>query len=209
MPNFADYETLANGLRDQGLADLVAARLAFRLDEFTINGKTTLLAHAVVSKCQQASEKLWKGYFLVHDPSFDPTKGHMPLTDRLDQFARHRPVRNLLSLLDRHHKGAVAELKRIEKLAPNPPEVPDAEKGKPVSLTRVQRNSEYPFWSDSKQQFLTPAEDFTQTGDGLRALRLLQRLCHALSRSEPAAYTRPIEDFLDAYPWSESLSSPS
>ncbi|MEN9666667.1 MAG: hypothetical protein RLZZ326_3030, partial [Planctomycetota bacterium] len=56
------HKELAIALRNQGLADCLAARFALRPVELTIFGQPVTFAHLVVSKSQQSVEKLTKGF---------------------------------------------------------------------------------------------------------------------------------------------------
>ncbi len=81
---WAKNKDLAIWLRNQGLADCRTARFALRQVDLRLFGEPVTFAHLVVSKSQQSVEKLTKGYLLWQTQSFDPTKGHTPFTDLIE-----------------------------------------------------------------------------------------------------------------------------
>jgi hypothetical protein len=159
MVLWLQHKHLAFALRDQGLADFLAARFALRPLNLTLHGQPVTFAHMVVSKSQQTVEKSTKGYLLWHSQSFDPTKGHDPFTNLLEEQSQYqrRALERLIQALNLVNKSIVRELKWLESLAPRQPVVPEAERGNPQPLHIIQENTEYPFWSQSKQMLVTPA----------------------------------------------------
>lgn len=117
-----DHRLIADGLRDQACADLLAARFLLLSRTFTINGRPTTFAHVVMAKCQQACEKLLKGYFLFNDRTFDPTAGHRPMTEttELTEFQLRRRESFFIAV-NRGNRRIVAELLWIESHAPHRP----------------------------------------------------------------------------------------
>ncbi len=202
------HRDLAVALRDQGLADYLAARFSLRPTELKLFDRPVTLAHVVVAKSQQAIEKVTKGYLLWHSQSFDPTKGHAPFTYLLqDQPPNHRkPLKRLIQALNHVNKKIVNEIKWLESLAPKPPDVPEAERGNLQPLDIILVNTEYPFWSSAKNRLVSPAEGITLLGDGARAFKAARTYFVALAQSDPQDYSRPIQDFLDSYPLSTEVT---
>ncbi|MCE9590089.1 MAG: hypothetical protein K8S99_06160 [Planctomycetes bacterium] len=117
-----DHRIIAGGLRDQACADLLAARFLLQSRKFTINNQSTTFTHVVMAKCQQACEKLLKGYFLHTDRSFDPTAGHRPMTDTTELTEYQLQKReSFFVTVNRGNSGIVTELKWIESHAPHRP----------------------------------------------------------------------------------------
>lgn len=268
-----DPHIIADGLRDQACADLLVARFVLRSRAFNINGRQTTFAHLVVAKCQQACEKLLKGYLLFHDRHFDPASGHTPMTDMTELSERQRErLTWLFTILNRGNPRTVNDVKWVESHAPHRPrpmigdtpaplgampvgmQFPEhlrdrvrydnatqalvvsdrlsreekqellalsndppyqaavesacteaADKaGLPQPLQIIQRNSEYPFWSDSSPALVIPAEALS-LGDGRQAMRTTMSFFRTFSRSGPPQYTKPIGGFLDDYPMSTNL----
>jgi hypothetical protein len=114
-----DHRVIAGGLRDQACADLLAARYLLLSRNFTINDQPTSFAHIVMAKCQQACEKLLKGFFLFSDRGFDPTAGHRPMTDTTE-LTEHQLRRreSFFVAVNRGNSRIVSELKWIEGHAP-------------------------------------------------------------------------------------------
>ena len=110
---------LALALRDQGLADCLASRFALRPVNLKLLRQPVTFAHVTVSKSQQAVEKLTKGYLLWHSQSFDPTKGHAPFTDLLEDQPppQRRALARLIQTLNLVNKSIVRELKWLESLS--------------------------------------------------------------------------------------------
>ncbi|HQU45206.1 MAG TPA: hypothetical protein PK867_20495, partial [Pirellulales bacterium] len=201
--NWSDHKDLAVGLRDQGLADCVAARFALRPGSIEILGNSTTLAHLVAAKSQQSVEKLTKGYLLWHSRSFDPTKGHTPFTKALELQEIQRVVFDAMCIkLNRLHRGVIAELKWLESLAPHAPDVSDHERGNLQPLTVLAENTEYPFWSAASEQLVTAACGLTMENHGVRAIKALRTFLDAMSRSDPPQFTKPIRQFLEDLPFS-------
>ncbi len=198
---------LALSLRDQGLADCLAARFALRLVNLTLFGQPITFAHVTVSKSQQAVEKLTKGYLLWHSQSFDPTKCHAPFTQLIEDQPQHqrRVLQRLIQTLTRMNKSIVRELLWLESLAPKPPEVPEAERGNLQPLNIIEENAEYPFWSQAKQSLVTPAQGITLRGHAVRTFKAARSYLTALSRSDPPEYCAPIHEFLDGFPMSTGI----
>ncbi len=165
-------------------------------------------AHMVVSKSQQTVEKLTKGYLLWHSQSFDPTKGHDPFTNLLEEQSQYqrRALERLIQALNLVNKSIVRELKWLESLAPRQPVVPEAERGNPQPLHIIQENTEYPFWSQAKQMLVTPAQGMTLLGHGVRAFKAARNYLTALSRSDPPDFSVPLRDFLVTFPMSTVLA---
>lgn len=178
---------LALGLRDQGLADCLAARFALRPVEQRLFDQPVTFAHLIVSKAQQAVEKLTKGYLLWLSQSFDPTKGHSPFTNLLEDESRQSRARinRLIQALNMVNKLIVRELKWLESLAPRPPTVPEAERGNLQPLHIIQENTEYPFWSQARQSLIIPAQGITLRSHGVRAFKAVRNYLMALSQSDP------------------------
>jgi hypothetical protein len=95
---------LAVALRDQGLADYLAARFALRPTNLKLFGRPITFAHLVVAKSQQAVEKLTKGYLLWHSKSFDPTKGHAPFTHLLKDQPQEQSISAFHSGIGSHRQ---------------------------------------------------------------------------------------------------------
>lgn len=202
-----NHKTLAGALRDQALADCIAARFALRPLTFSLSGIETTLAHLVVAKCQQSVEKLTKGYLLWHSRSFDPTKGHNPFTRTLLQEEKQRKVlAALCSCLNKIDKHVVAQVKWLEGLAPHPPEVSEEEKGNAQPLDCIPENSEYPFWSVPQGRLVTAAEGMLMSDHAVRAIKALRTYLEAMKLSDPKPFTRPIGEFLDTHRFSTSVS---
>lgn len=129
-----DYRTIAGGLRDQACADLLAAAFLLRSQEFTINGQQTTFTHVVMAKCQQACEKLLKGYFLFVDRSFDPTAGHRPMSDTTEMTEHQIRRRDKFFItVNRGNSKIVSELKWIESHAPRRPQALIGENPAPLA----------------------------------------------------------------------------
>jgi hypothetical protein len=198
---------LALALRNQGIADCLAARFALRRVELELFGQPMTFAHLVVSKSQQSVEKLTKGYLLWHSQSFDPTKGHAPFTDLItDQPQTHqRALTRLIQALNLGDKSVVRELKWLESLAPRPPTVAEHERGNLQPLKSIQENTEYPFWSPGKNSLVAPAHGITLL-QGVRAFKALRNYLTALSKSDPPDYRGQIGEFLDNHPMSTEIT---
>jgi hypothetical protein len=67
-------------------------------------------------------------------------------------------------------------------------------------------NTEYPFWSKTKNRLVSPAEGITLLGHGVRAFKAARTYFVALAKSDPQDYSRPIQDFLDSYPLSTGVT---
>jgi hypothetical protein len=200
--NWEDHRLLALALRDQGLADCIAARRNLRFDTIRILQRQTNLAHLVVAKRQQSLEKLTKGYLLWHSGSFDPTKGHTPFSEAL---GTNPEVDNLCTALNRINPRAVRDLKWLETLAPRLPELPLEYQGRLVPLELIQENTEYPYWSAGS--LVIAAEGLTLQNQALRAITALRSFLRALSLSDPPAFTSEIRDFLQDHPFSTAIAS--
>lgn len=206
--NWLEHKTLAIGLRNQGLADCVAARFALRPGVIRILGCDTTLAHLVVAKSQQSVEKLTKGYLLWHSKSFDPTKGHTPFTRALTLPDSQRLYLEALCFkLNRLDRRVVAELKWLESLAPQPPELPPEERSDLQSLTIIAENTEYPFWSQSLQELVTTATGLSLENHGVRAIKAVRTFLQAIARSDPPQFTRGVREFLDELPFSTAITA--
>ena len=152
--NWRDHKVLAIALRDQSLADCVAARFALRPFAWPVLGEQTTLSHIVVAKCQQSVEKLVKGFLLWQSASFDPAKGHAPFTETLDLPEGHREtIRELCFDLNRRDRNVVRELQWLESLAPYRPQAALGQEGMPQSLNIIPMNSEYPFWCPARKDW--------------------------------------------------------
>lgn len=199
---------LAIALRNQGLADCLTARFALRPVELNLSGQQVTFAHLVVSKSQQSVEKLTKGYLLWHSQSFDPTKGHAPFTELIeDQPLNHqRALDRLKQALNLVSKSIVREIKWLESLAPKPPPVAAEQRGNLQPLEILQENTEYPFWLLAKKALVAPANGITLLGHGVRAFKALRTYLTALSKSDPPEYCRQIGNFLDDHPMSTELT---
>lgn len=199
---------LAIALRNQGLADCLAARFGLRPVDLTLFGEPVTFAHLVVSKSQQSVEKLTKGYLLWHSRSFDPTKGHAPFTELIDEQSQHerRALTRLIQALNLVNRSIVRELKWLESLAPTPPTVPEDQRGNLQPLEIIQENTEYPFWSATKGSLVAPAQGITLWNQGIRAFKSLRTYLTALSKSDPPEYCNPIGEFLESYRMSTEIT---
>lgn len=213
--NWQHHQTLAAGYRDQGLADYLAARVVQQVAP-SIDlrpGLATSLAHVVVVKCQQASEKLIKSYRLWHDASFKPTAGHDPVADLLAQVGQIggqlAAVTELVAALNRAEPRLVGELRWLGRLAPRTPDVPPALVGTLLPLDLLVENTEYPYWLAADNRLVTPAAQFTHAVDGVRAVRATTALCRVLARSDPRALTDAVRGCLASHPPSEPIPLPS
>lgn len=199
---------LAVALRNQGLADCLGSRFALRLVDLKLFGEPVTFAHLVVSKSQQSVEKLTKGYLLWHSQSFDPTKGHAPFTELIeDQPQNHqRALTRLIQTLNRVNKSIVRELKWLEFLAPKPPIIAEDQRGNLQPLEIIPENTEYPFWSVAKGSLVVPAQGITLWNQGVRAFKALRTYLTALSRSDPPDYCNQIGEFLEYHPMSTEIT---
>lgn len=206
--NWQEYKTLALGLRNQGLADGVAARSALRPGVIRILGCDTTLAHLVVAKSQQSVEKLTKGYLLWHSKSFDPTKGHTPFSRALTLPESQRSYFDSLCFkINRLDRRVVAELKWLESLAPHSPELPPEESDNLQPLTIIAENTEYPFWSQSLQELVTTATGLSLENHGVRAIKAVRTFLQAIAKSDPPQFTRGVREFLDDLPFSTAITA--
>ena len=205
--NWRDPKVLAAALRDQALADCIAARFVLRPVTFPLFGNPTTLAHVVIAKSQQSVEKLLKGYLLWHSGSFDPTKGHTPFTATLALPDKQREVIEALCIrLNKLNSRVVGQIKWLESLAPRPPDVPEAERGNLQPLSGIQENAEYPYWSAAHKRLVIAAEGLLLQNQGVQAIKAVRTLLTALADSDPRAFTKPIAEFLEAYPFSTAVS---
>lgn len=200
-------EALAIALRNQGLADCLAARFALRHVDLTLFGEPVTFAHLVVSKSQQSVEKLTKGYLLWHSQSFDPTKGHSPFTEAIeDQSPIHKRALARLTLgLRLGSKTLVRDLKWLESLAPKPAEIAEGRRGDLQPLEIIRENTEYPYWSEPMGSLVAPARGITLRNQGLRAFGTLRTYLKVLSQSDPDDYCGQIRDFLVDHPMSTEI----
>lgn len=201
--NWQQPKILALALRDQGLADCLAARLNLRNETWLVSERRINLAHVVVAKCQQAVEKLTKGYLLFHSGTFDPSKRHTPFTEAL-AISPNAPseIKKLSITLNRLDRRVVGELKWLEDLAPHPLEVESEERGKPIALQKIAENTEYAFWSTSANNLVIAAQGLLMNNQGIRAIKAVRTFLQALALSEPKAFTKDIRRFLDDHPFS-------
>jgi len=199
---------LALALRNQGLADCLAARFALRPMDLKLFGQPVTFAHLVVSKSQQSVEKLTKGYLLWHSQSFDPTKGHAPFTELIEDLPQkhQRALTRLIQVLNLVNKSIIRELKWLESLAPKPPTVAEDQRGNLQSLEIIQENTEYPFWSPGRKSLVAPAQGITLLNQGVRAFKALRNYLTALSKSDPLEYCRQIGEFLGSHPMSTEIT---
>lgn len=199
---------LAIALRNQGLADCLGARFALRPVDLQLFGEPVTFAHMVVSKSQQSVEKLTKGYLLWHSQSFDPTKGHAPFTELLEDQAQHndRALKRLIQSLNLVNKSIVKQLKWLESLAPKPPTVSEDHRGKLQPLEIIQENTEYPYWSVAKGSLVTPARAIALVSHAVPAFKALRTYLTALSKSDPRKYCEEIEVFLENHPISTEIT---
>ncbi len=202
------HRDLAVALRDQGLADYLAARFALRPTGLTVFERPVTFAHLVVAKSQQAVEKVTKGYLLWHSQTFDPTKGHAPFTYLLEDQPPHqrKALERLIQALNHVNKKIVNQIKWLEALAPKPPVVSEAERGNPQPLNIILENSEYPFWSPAKNRLVGPAEGITLLGHGAPAFKAARTYLVAIGQSDPLDYCRPIREFLESNPLSTEVT---
>lgn len=201
-------KTLALAMRNQGLADCLAARFALRPVDLRLFGQSVTFAHLVVSKSQQSVEKLTKGYLLWHSQSFDPTKGHAPFTELIeDQPQNHqRALMRLIQALNLVSRSIVRELKWLESLAPKPPTVAEDQRGNLQSLEIIQENTEYPYWSAPNGALITPAQGIMLWNQGVRAFKAVRTYLTALSKSDPPDYCNQIGEFLESHPMSTEIT---
>jgi hypothetical protein len=199
---------LALSLRDQGLADCLAARFTLRPVELRLFQQPVTFAHPTVSMSQQAVEKLTKGYLLWHFQSFDPTKGHAPFATLLEDQPpqQRRALERLIQALDRLNGSIVREIKWLESLAPKLPAVPEAERGNLQPLHILPENAEYPFWSPAGRVLVTPARGITLLGHGVRAFKAVRTYLTALAQSNPPGYCLAIREFLESFPMSTEVT---
>lgn len=199
---------LAIALRNQGLADCLAARFALRPFDLKLFGEPVTFAHLVVSKSQQSVEKLTKGYLLWHSQSFDPTKGHAPFTELIEDQSDHneRILKRLMQALNRVSRPIVKQLKWLESLAPKPPPVAADQRGNLQPLEIIQENTEYPFWSAAKQSLVTPAQGISLLNHAVPAFKVLRNYLTALSKSDPPDYCKQIMEFLETHPMSTEIT---
>ena len=202
------HRDLAVALRDQGLADYLAARFALRPTNLKLFGRPITFAHLVVAKSQQAVEKLTKGYLLWHSQSFDPTKGHAPFTHLLKDQPQEqsKALTHLIQALNHVNKKIVRQIEWLESLAPKAPDVPVAERGNLQSLSIIPESTEYPFWSPGKDRLVCPAEGITLLGHGTPAFKAARTYLVALANSDPPDYCLPIREFLDQFPLSTEVT---
>ncbi|MGA2619794.1 MAG: hypothetical protein ABSF26_19450 [Thermoguttaceae bacterium] len=201
--NWQNHRVLAIALRDQGLADCIAARRNLSFDTVRILQRQTNLAHLVVAKCQQALEKLTKGYLLWHAGSFDPTKGHCPFSEAL---GANPEVDKLCAALNKINPGVVRDLKWLETLAPQLPDVPPGYRGRLVPLEFIRENSEYPYWSNATGTLVIATQGLTIQNQARRAITAVRSFLRALALSDPAAFTSEIRDFLREFPFSTAIA---
>ena len=200
-----DHQTLAAGLRDQGLADCLVAHFCLRDDDLSFPGRRMTLAHVVVAKSQQSIEKVVKGWLLWQSASFDPTKGHTPFTRELEQPELRPPLKRLLLVLGRLNPQLVRQIKWLEGLAPHPPGVPEGQRGFPQPLTIIPENTEYPFWSVANNRLLTSAEGIPLRPHGVDAFKAARTFLKAMAASDPKGFTEPIAAFLERYHMSTDI----
>lgn len=202
------HKELAIALRNQGLADCLAARFSLRSVDLKLFGEPVTFAHIVVSKSQQSAEKLTKGYLLWQSQSFDPTKGHAPFTQLFyDQPQNHqRALSRLVQSLNLVNKSMVRELKWLESLAPKPPMVPEDHRGNLQSLEIIQENTEYPYWSAAQASLVAPAQGIKMLYHGVRAFKALRTYLTVLSESDPPEYGDQISEFLKDHPMSTEIT---
>lgn len=195
------HRELATSLRDQALADYLAARLAIRSQELIVVDRVTTFAHLAVAKSQQAVEKITKGYLLWHSQSFDPTKGHTPFTQLLEDQPQHerKALERLVQALNHANKKIVRQVKWLETLAPRLPDVPESDRGNFQPLSLIAPNTEYPFWSVAENRLISPAEGLTMLGHAAPAFKAARTYLFALGQSDPQAYCMPIRRFLETY----------
>lgn len=201
------HGVLAAALRDQGLADYLAARFALRPVQLRLFGQPVTFAHVTVSKAQQAVEKLTKGYLLWQFPSFDPTKGHSPFTSLIADQPTHqsRALKRLTQTLNLVNRSIVRELKWLESLAPKLPIVPVADRGNRQPLHIIEENAEYPYWSSARNSLVTSATGMTLE-HGVRAFKAARTYLTSLSQSDPPGYCTPIREFLQTFPMSTEVT---
>ena len=199
---------LAIALRNQGLADCLTARFALRPVDLKLFGQPMTFAHLVVLKSQQSVEKLTKGYLLWHSQSFDPTKGHAPFTDLIEDQPQnqHRALKRFIQALNLMSNSMVRDLKWLESLAPKPPPVAPDQRGNLQPLEIIQENTEYPFWSAAKGLLVTPAHGITLLDHGVRAFKTVRTYLTALSKSDPPDYCKQIGEFLETHPMSTEIT---
>jgi hypothetical protein len=202
------HRDLAVALRDQGLADFLAARFALRPIELQLFARPITFAHLVVAKSQQAVEKVTKGYLLWHSQSFDPTKGHTPFTHLLEDQPQDqsRALARLSQALNYVNKKIVRQIKWLESLAPRAPDVPEAERGNLQPLNIISESTEYPFWSQGRNRLVSPAEGITLLGHGAPAFKAARTYLVALGQSDPQDYCLPIRGFLNQFSLSTEVT---
>jgi hypothetical protein len=195
------YRDLALALRDQGLADCFAARFALRNVELNVFDRRVTFAHLVVAQSQQSVEKVTKGFLLWHSKSFDPTKGHAPFSSLLkDQPSNQRKAMERLTLALGHvNEKIVRQVKWLESLAAQRPNVSKAERGEPLALNTIPENCEYPFWSSAQGRLVIPAEGMDLRIHAAVAFKAAKTYLTAIGHSEARDYCEPIRIFLQSY----------
>lgn len=203
-----DHKALAIALRDQGLADGLAARFALRPLDLNLLGQPVTFAHLVVSKSQQAVEKLTKGYLLWQSPSFDPTKGHAPFTELIEDPSNRnlRGLKRLVQALNYKNRSLIKQLKWLEDLAPRPPTVAEDRRGHLQALEILRENTEYPFWSASAGALVTPARGISLSNHAVPAFKALRSYLTVLAESDPPEYREGIGQFLEDHPMNTETS---
>jgi hypothetical protein len=205
--NWHDHRILASSLRDQGLADLVTAKVCLNASDYFAFGRQFSHSHVVVSMGQQSIEKVTKGYLLWHTRSFDPTKGHRPFTLSLGRVLPTE-IQSLLQRLNRQSRSLVNRLRQLEAMSPQLPMVADEHRGQLQPLNILERNSEYPFWQGPADsgRLVTPAEGMSRS-DAVEAIRTCKRYLDVLAQSDPRQFTNPIQEFLNENPIATSGES--
>jgi len=197
--NAEDRIELALLTRDQGLADLLAARAYLgseTLSFLTTRGKSDC-AHVAVCKCQQSSEKVLKGYFLFHQQNLNPFSGHNPLQRVLAKSGRDTPFLQKFRLVIRQHPGGFLKgVQWLEGMVPSPPATTNINK---LSLPDLPMNTEYAFW-DKKSCALTLPAVYFRPRAALQAVLVATSLCKIISASGDAIYEKGLKDFLERFP---------
>src|SRR5436309_1933150 len=117
--NAEEQKVLAEKLRDQSNADLLIARANIRKKLFRIGAMRVNRNDLVISKCQQAAEKLLKSYFVWHGDQVKPFHAHSPMQDVLDGAGGETPrMRKFRETLQKHPQGLLSQIIRLENLAP-------------------------------------------------------------------------------------------
>ena len=177
---------------NQALADYLCALALRESDSFPRWNGISDNAHAVLSKLQQAVEKMLKAFLLYENPnSYDPFKGHLVITPwRSDRGSIGRRLHSLLDSIGQRDRKNLDKLMELESLAPKG--IRDAPRDQEY-CEAIDINTEYPF-HNLGQLPLYPANYFSidQTPEFLKAVKWLFK---SMSDHPPYEFTSAIKDF--------------